>query len=183
MSRPTASSASARAGTQTKELPLALSDHHTENVALALAGPRLDAAGVYQLTIDAAPECRGQLPEPLLTRRYSAAVSQIERTIQVEVKGAGLYGFLYGTVDRTGVSLWAGEYGYCEYGWAAESLLEFIDDKTALSIQGNARLSAAGPHFTGTLSGALRLLSPGCNEAQTYASCSSSSHRVMLTRP
>ncbi len=64
-----------KTGYITKELTLAISDHHTENVFLTLAGPRVDVAGTYQMTIEAGPECRGQIPDRVLTRRYGAAIT------------------------------------------------------------------------------------------------------------
>lgn len=188
-------------GYVTKELTLAISDHHTENVALALAGPRADVAGVYQLTIDAAPECRGQLPDELLTRRYAAAISQIGAAIQVVVTGAnfdsgGITGgstVIPGRVDqvpgpggvqRTHVELLLLWPTHCERTEPDSRVVEIIDDTTTLEMLGGASLFSAGANFAGTLTGDIRIFNrPQCHpSSQLRARCQSTSHRVTLTR-
>jgi hypothetical protein len=173
-----------KSGYVSKELTLSLSDHHTQNVALALSGPRLDVAGAYQLTIEASPDCRGQIPETLLTRRYAAAITQSGTAIQVVVRGAN-FGYIVpdARVEQTGVVLGFPNYGHCD-SWAAEEyFVEKVDETTYLFIDGLARLSRAGPSFTGTLSGSLgSYTSHPCCCPAAQAWCRSSSHRVSLTR-
>ena len=174
-------------GYVTKELTLALSDHHTENVTLALAGPRLDVAGIYQLTIEAASGCRDRIQEALLTRRYAAAITQSGAAIQVVLSGANFGGGSYlipaARIERTGVVLEFPNYGHCDSFVGETYLVEKVDDTTYLWINGLARLSPAGPGFTGTLGGSFGIFpSHPCCCPAAQASCSSSSHRVALTR-
>jgi hypothetical protein len=177
-----------KSGYITKELTLAISDHHTENVALAVAGPRVDAGGTYQLTIEASPDCHGQIPEALLRRRYSAGITQSGSTIRGTLSSAnfaiGRFGgrsnFFSGRVEQTGGVL---EFNY--YGAYDEdpSLVEIIDDTTRLVIEGQARISAAGPSFHGTLGGSFIVFAGDAQGGTpSVAACRSPSHRVALTR-
>jgi hypothetical protein len=171
----------------TKELTLDISDHHTENVALALAGPRLDLAGSYQLTFEASPECRGRIPETLLTRRYAAAITQSGAAIRVVLTGANFAGGSYVVPDvraeQPGGVLEFPNYGHCESFVGAKYLVEKVDDTTHLWITGVARLSPAGQGFAGTLVGMFAIYpSHPCCCPAAQAWCESSFHRVTLTR-
>ena len=176
-----------KSGYITTEVTLAISDHRTQNLALALAGPRVDFAGAYQLTIEASPECRGRFPDALLTRRYEAAITQDGAAIRVVLSGANFaiarFGSssnaIAGRVDLTGVVL---ELNSATYD-TDPSLVEIVDDTTYLVIEGGARLSPAGPDLTGTLDGRLLVFpsNPG-GGAPLKASCGSLSHRLTLTR-
>ena len=175
-----------KSGYITKELTLAISDHHTENVALAIGGPRLDAGGTYQLTIEASSDCHGQIPEALLTRRYVAGITQSRSTIGGMLSGAnfaiGRFGgrsnFFSGQVDPTGFAL---EFNYYNAYDTDPSLVEIIDD-TTLVIEGRARLSPAGPDFHGTLDGSFIVFAGDTHGSTPPAVCRSPSHRVALTR-
>ena len=79
-----------KGGYATKELTLALSDHHTENVGLAPVAPRPDVAGTYQLTIEASQGCRSWIPEPLITRRYTAEIRQSGASLRGSLSVADL---------------------------------------------------------------------------------------------
>ena len=172
-------------GYVTKELTLALSDHHTENVTLALAGPRLDVAGIYQLTIEAAPQCRGQIPDPLLTRQYAAAITQSGTAIQIRLSGANfVLADLAARIDQTGIALdFVNEpimYGHCEASYA--QFIEKIDDTTYVVIHGLARLLPAGAGFVGTLQGSSAIYSciPCSFTCSNGAVAACASHRVTL---
>jgi hypothetical protein len=174
----------------TKELTLALSDHQTQNVALALAGPRIDVAGIYQLTIEASSDCRGQIPETLFARRYAAAVTQNGSAIRVVLGGANFYPsgstpILPGRVEQGSVVLDLFWPSHCEGTEPDSTVTEIIDHTTYLEIGGGvARLSPAGSNFTGTLSGHFQILgAPQCRiDTSVQAWCRSPSHRVALTR-
>ena len=179
-------------GYTTNEVALAIAAHHIENVALAVDGPRLDFAGQYQLTIDAAAECRSQLPENSRTRRYAAAVTQLGRDLRVVLTGArfvphiGGEGELFwvnGQVTDPGnvVELRLTETGSCE---TSEVLVEKVE-QGYLEIGGAIELLPRSGALSGTLRGGFHLIdNRQCQGLQFSAlgSCRSSSHRVTLTR-
>jgi hypothetical protein len=178
-----------KSGYITREVMLAISDHHTRNVTLALAGPRVDIAGAYQLTIDASPDCRGRLPDALLTRRYAAAITQDGASMRVVLSGAtfaiGRSGsrsdvVIFGRVDAAGVVLELDPLGY----YTEPTLVEIVDNTTWLVIDGEARLSPAGPGLTGTLGGSFFVYpsNPVGRGVPLQASCGVLSHRLTLTR-
>jgi hypothetical protein len=185
----------AKIGYVTKEFALALSDHTTQNVALAVAESRVDAAGVYQLTLEAASECRDQLPEGLLKRQYTAAISQIGSEILVRLTGSRFvtrqpYGgdvvdstAVPGRFDQTGLVLTLIWPSSCEAGEGDTRILEAIGDTTVYEMYGTARLSPTGANFTGTLSGEFAAHeNRHCGLATNIVGCRSASHRVTLTR-
>ena len=90
----------------TKEVALAISDHHTEDVFLATSEPRVDVAGSYQMIVDASGECRDRLPEALLTRRYQATITQQGAEIQVALRGARFFPAFLGPADATVIPGW-----------------------------------------------------------------------------
>lgn len=176
-------------GYRTSEVTLAISDHHTQNVPLALAGLRVDIAGTYQLTIDASPDCRSRLPDALLTRRYAAAITQDGAAIRVVLSGArfavGRFEgrsavVISGRVEPTGVVL---DLNPPLAYYTDPTLVEIVDTTTYLVIDGEARLSPAGPSLTGTLGGNFLVYpsNPVDGSVPLQASCRALSHRVTLT--
>jgi len=175
-----------------REVALAILGHHIENLALAVDGPRLDFAGQYQLTIDAAAECRSQLPENSRTRRYPAAVTQVGRDLRVVFTGArfaphsggeGEDFWVNGQVTDPGnvVELRLTETGSCE---SSEMLVEKVE-QGYLEIGGVIELRPGGAGLVGTLRGLFQLIANRqCQglEIAALGSCRSSSHRVTLTR-
>jgi len=178
-----------KVGYSTKEVTLAIFDHHTQNVSLALAGPRVDIAGTYQMTIEASSDCRGRLPDALLTRRYAAAITHDGAAIRVLLSGAsfvsGRFGsqsavVISGRVEPTGVVLELSPLAY----YTDPTLVEIVDATTYLVIDGEARLSPAGPSLTGTLRGHFLVYpsNPVGRGVPLQASCGVLSHRLTLTR-
>ena len=178
-------------GYVTKELDLSITGHHTENVSLALAGPRVDVAGLYQMTFDAAAQCRGRIPDALLTRRYSAAVTQIGEDVRVVLSGAQFRGFdgpptsstiVPGRVDRGTLSLVLAWPTHCERIEPDSRVMEVIDDATYLEISGAGTLVPTGDGFAGVFQGMV-VVRPSfqCGSAST-SDCFPASYRVTLTR-
>jgi len=54
---------------------LDVSRHLSHNLSLVLIGPRWDPSGTYTMTVTAAPECRGALPEDARARTYPASIA------------------------------------------------------------------------------------------------------------
>lgn len=163
------------------EVRLAIADHHTENIALALAAPRTDVSGTYHLTIEAPPACRTEVAEPLFTRRYAAQLTQNGAQIRGTLSGthlaAGSSAF-YGRVEPTRVVL---DFVYDPYERVA-GLLEIIDEATSLVISGMAQLTATDSGFAGGFSGSFLIFpSDPRSGGQPRTHCSGPS-RVTLTR-
>jgi hypothetical protein len=174
-------------GYTTKELTLEISDHHTENVALALSGPRIDVSGTYRLTIEASPSCRDSIPENVRTRDYSAAITQNGAALRVVLSGANFYpapntsrsATIDGGLDQRGI-VWEFRY-FGNYDNLYPDIVEIIDETTHLVIEGQVRLSPVGANFSGTLGGSFLVFERYANGVTPKADCRSS-HRVSLTR-
>jgi hypothetical protein len=179
-----------------REISLAISDHHTEDVALTMSEPHAVVEGLYQMTIEAAAECRGRIADPLLTRRYAAAITQKESEIQVVLTGARFFPGFVGPSDRTMIpgvifqpeghlQLTLAWPTHCEGTEPDSRLVEIIDNTTYLEISGSGQLTRSGNGFAGTLRGLyLTRASPLCGSSgPTTSSCgTSTSYRVTLTR-
>jgi hypothetical protein len=177
-----------------REIPLAISDHHTENIALTMSQPGALVEGLYQMTIDAGPECQGRIPDALLTRRYAAAITQRESEIRVELTGARFYnGFVGPVMDRTVIPGFVHDENrlqltlawptHCEGTEPDSRVVEFINDTTYLEISGSGQLLRSGNGFAGTLRGLyLTRASPVCGSATTLSCGTNTSYRVTLTR-
>ena len=174
-----------------RELSLSLSDHHTQDVPLAVEGPGRDYTGRYQLSFEAAAECRDALPDALRTRRYTAAVTQVGSEVRLVLSsgqflddGDVLYNVVRGQVNEEGnsVDLDMFSLGHCEV--PPTYVIEVIDGRY-LEIEGRAKLARTGTGLSGILSGSLQLLEhPQC-QGHTFTalgSCQSRSHRITLTR-
>ena len=181
-----------KAGYVTKELTLAITDHQTQDIPLAVVRPRMHVAGVYQLTIEAGAQCRGRLPDALLTRRYSAEIVQRGGEIQLVVTGARFFPAFSGPSNRTvipgrveqeQVSLDMAWPSHCERTEPDFRLVEIVDDATYLEIFGAAVMTRTGQDLSGTLiNGAFQVHdNPGCG-SRPISGCGLSSHRVTLTR-
>ena len=176
-----------KAGYVTKELGLSISNHHTQNVALALAVPRLDVSGAHQMTFEASPECRDQLPEAVRTRRYAAEITHDGALIGLVLSGSRFYPFPYTRTTTTIIGGWAGPasitlYLFDEnYDGGPPMLLEIVDDSTHLAITGGIELWADGRGLVGTLDGEFRAFTQFDRRTPPFASCRSM-HRVTLSR-
>lgn len=167
-------------GYVTAELNLTISDHSVHNVTLDLVAPRADLSGTHQLTIIAGPECRGTLPEALLTRRFTAELKQNGKYLE-GVAGGALFvqnrNRLYAIVEPSGVSLQFLDDTYYGGRWY---FVEKVDDETALAFVGFAQLPPTGRGYAGSWSGSIQLLNASLTT--TLAECRSSNHQVTLNR-
>ncbi len=181
-----------KTGYVAREIPLAISDHHTENVSLTMSEPRAIVEGLYQMTIEAAAECQGRIAEALLTRRYAAAITQKESEIRVVLTGARFFPGFVGPSDTTVIpgsivgdqlQLALAWPTHCEGTEPDSRVVEFIDGATYLEIAGSGRLLGVGDGFAGTLRGLyLVRASPLCGSATTSSCGLNTSYRVTLTR-
>ena len=175
-------------GYVTKELILDLSDHHTQNFTLALAQPRHMVAGTYRMTVEASPACRGQIPDTVTTRHYAAEITQDGPLIRAVLTGARFQkesgnAAIWGRVDPTGFFLdlkYAPPYSWYDEFW---ELVEVIDDATYFVVLGRAALVPASTGYTGSLNGSFEIhQGPPRGDTPPQSRCSSSSHRLTLTR-
>ena len=175
-----------KAGYVTKELSLSISNHHTQNVALALALPRLDASGTYQMSFEASPACRDQLPQTVRTRRYAAEITHDGTLISLVLSGASFYPPPY-TSPTASLFGWVGPASMTlilfdeNYDGGPPKLLEIVDESTHLAITGQIELSADGRGFAGALDGEFRTFTRFDHRTPPDASCRSM-HRVTLSR-
>ena len=181
-------------GDVTKAVTLSISDYRTENVHVALAGPRVDVAGLYQMTFDASDQCRGSIPDALSTRRYTAAVTQRGSELQVVVSGARFIRYFTSPPSDTTVIPGGVERGiiylhlvwptHCDVGEPNSTVVEAIDDTTYLEIAGGGALLRSGEGFSGLFGGHFIVRHDyRCGAAaQPKAICRPDSYRVTLTR-
>ena len=163
-----------------QEIVLVITDHHVENIALTLASPRLQVAGTYQMRIEVAPECRGQIPAPFHTRQYTADVMQQGARIEGTVSGANFSSNTFaGRVDAREVFL---DILYDAYYYGGGDLIEVVDEQTYLVFWGQASLVQSGRSLTGGLWGSIMVFdrSPAAR-TPPKASCYAG-HHLTLTR-
>jgi hypothetical protein len=181
-----------KTGYLTRDVALSIADHHIEDVSLPVAGPRVDVAGVYQMTIDVGVECREKIPEALQARRYTAAITQLGSEIRVVLTGARFFPqfsspssstVIPGRVEHGQIALDLAWPTHCEGTEPDSRVVEIIDGTTYLEISGSGTLAPAGEGFAGTLRGLIAIRSdPRCGSPATAACEWSQPYRVMLTR-
>ena len=149
---------------------------------LALSEPRADVAGVYTLTVIAAPECASRLPPAARERRYEAVLAQSGARVTATLEGATFYqsggeryNRFYGAVEPAGVTFRLNEGSYYYH----HDVLEQLTAATYFSMWGSVVLTGSSARRSGTLEGVIAVLG---GSAAENASCASKAHRFELTR-
>lgn len=173
-----------------------LTGHASKDFQLTPAGPRLHLAGLYTLSIDAAPGCSGyfSLPVGLQHRSYQATVTQTGLTLQVTLTeprfildGSGLGNHIAGTAGIVGATFTFASYDidyyYGLYLQQYPSIAERLSDGTALLISGSVSAKGTAAGLSGELNGALAHVTSGFPTSGYFMDsfCSSSSHQFTLT--
>jgi hypothetical protein len=179
-------------GYQTQQRRITVSGHHTEEITLALAHPRLEVAGAYTLTVTAAAECRVDLPADVRQRSYRATVTQDGPRVTVTLDTGkffsqphtGVSNQLFGSVEAMRMSLVGNEY-FDDFGTGIfpPSVFEELSVPTHFTFYGRALLAPTSNGFAGTLDGTfavVRVLS--VYDYQLDASCQSTNHELVLSR-
>jgi hypothetical protein len=177
-------------GYATKEVGLDAAGHHTVDTRLVPTVPFLDVAGLYHLTIEAGPECRGQIPVHLLKRHYTAYINQSGAPLEAVLGGATFgerlpYGgpgnVIPGRALPQAFNLTLSAPTHCEGTEPDYRLIEIVEG-APLVITGSAVLSPAGQGFTGTLTGWFQTYETQRCGSYPFQWCFSASHRMTLTR-
>jgi hypothetical protein len=174
-----------------------IAEHVTQNFQLALSGTRLDLAGLYTLTIDAA--CSTSTPVPVDLRRpsYAAFLTQSGSMLEViltessrfRVNRIGRGDRFSGRVDAAGATFNLGDNFYQYYAGPYDpstypNVVEGLSDGTFLVVDGTAITMATPVGLSGNLQGFLINHDsnfPGFPQ-RTLGTCYSSTHRFTLTR-
>jgi hypothetical protein len=169
-----------------------LTGHATQNFQLTpIGGPRLNLAGSYTLTIDAAPGCSGPdaLPDDLQHRSYQATVTQNAVNLRVDLTeprfrlNNGLGNYFTGSAEVGGATFTLADYiDYYYFNFRQyPSIAEQLSDGTVLVVAGSVATKGTAAGLSGQLSGSLthyRTLLPfGFYLGQCY----STAHQFRLT--
>ena len=157
--------------------------------------PRL--AGTYTLTITADEACRSQLPEEVMSRRYTAVITQEGPQLTVKLQNATFANEFSGVRDRFLGSVETGrpefqlqdnyDDGLCGSGpshecfWPAD-VLEELDPARYFSPTGKVVATESGSTISGALDGTIYVRGQQISRYPVTASCKSSSHRFMLRK-
>ncbi len=169
--------------------PLALTDHATVDLSLPLAAPRSNLAGTYELTIDAAADCRDRLPAEARTRRYTAAVTQQGAVLEVRLSGADFVVDPQGHGNGFSGRLEPGQAVFTVDGWdyyyyrQIADVTERLGDALYYAVSGTVTASAAPGRIAGTLTGELATMTVDPLTFPAPATrCRSTAHAFVLSR-
>jgi hypothetical protein len=185
----------AKPGYESQLQHVQLATHATQNFALSLAGPRLNLAGQYTLTVEVTDGCPGTTPlsTDLRRRTYDAVLSQNGPIVDVTLteprfrlsdnrgnRFAGRVDSLGATFGLDIFSFYFYYYGYNYFRFP--NVVERLADGTHLEMNGAAVTTGSRAGLSGSLNGALiQWDSRFPNVAFSLARCSSSDHRFTLT--
>ena len=185
-----------KAGYQTKDFAVVVSDHQTFDVDLPLLRPRVDLSGTYTLTLTAADECthgEGILPAEARQRRYSALVSQNGPLLAVELSGGAFVDPMPadhrfpGRIDPFVVAFDV-TWGDARWEYGPPRLVEILSTGEVLVVDGSfeAEQTAVSQRgLTGMLDGYFYAYPAGAAPRLTVprlAWCYSANHRFVLSR-
>jgi len=168
-------------GFRTHEEDVHVGDHRSLNVQLRTSGD----SERYTLTIEAAAECRGKLPDAARTRVYTAELRQEKSQIEVTL-GGGQFLASGSTVYDQLVGRFLGAElvfelsgGWWDYG-DPPAIVERQSASTFLVITGRVVVRDQGGEFTGTLDGTIAITDGDL--VPSTASCRSAGHLFVLRR-
>lgn len=176
-----------------------IAGHATQDFRLALSGSRLDLAGPYTLTIDAACSTSTPVPPDLRHRSYAAFLTQTGSTVEVvltesarfRVNGAGHGDRFSGHADATGATFHLGDNFWPYYGPPYDpstypNIVERLSNGSFLVVDGTVLTRGSSGALSGDLRGFfLHYDSRFPNVSPSFSglgSCYSVSHRFTLTR-
>jgi hypothetical protein len=171
---------------------LHLTAHASQSFQLTPTAPRINLAGLYTLTIDAAPGCAGpgSLPADLQHRSYQATVTQNGLAIQValtesrfRINPSGLGNHFAGLAGVGGATFTLDNYSdyYYFYYRQYPSIAERLPDGTILVVVGPVVTTGTPTGLTGTFDGFIAHYDSRFPTTGYIAGCFSSSHQFALT--
>jgi hypothetical protein len=186
----------AKTGYQPYSERLVVDDHRTLNVELAIVVPLPNLGGIYTLTIAAADVCGGALPGEAMSRRYSAAVTQVGPSVTMALSDATFvavagYGLvvsqsmtLAGVATPTEIRFTLGALGCFGYYYGCgPTIFEQLAPSRFFMPSGRVVVPITPAALAGELDGVIEVQigsSPG--QFNREASCRSSRHQFVLTR-
>ena len=184
-----------KAGYQTQDSSVVVSDHQTFDVDLKLIRPRPELSGTYTLTLTAANEClkdlsEGNLPADARQRRYSAIVTQNGPLLSVELSGAAFVDPMpadrrfTGRIDPFTISF---DMMWWDANWdfGPPRIVETLPTGEVLVISGYVDAAASQGSVSGTFYGYFYIYPAGVTPRANLAAaahCYSPNHRFVLSR-
>jgi hypothetical protein len=152
-------------GYQPRDLHLTVTDHVTQDIELAPANPRQDFSGTYTMTISAAAACRNELPEEVVTRTYTAELTQNGALVEARLSGAffhlshsGSGDNFRGRVQPDGLAITLTPHAYKYYGYASyPDIAERLPEGRYFAVDGSVVLRGTRARLSGALTGSYKL--------------------------
>jgi hypothetical protein len=148
-------------------------------------------SGQYRLTITPSPGC-GMLPDEVGVQSFAVNLSQFGGKATLQLSAGTLASDAVVTAHVTGnaIDLTLGKQGggsdfyYYYYGNPTYDVLEVLDGKRYLGIDGVAHLDGSASPIRGTLNGSFTLYAGGTTykSAARDKTCAAPDHAVVLTR-
>ena len=155
-----------------------------------VAGPT-NFSGQYRLTITRSPAC-GMLPDDVGVQSFAVNLSQFGGKATLQLSAGTLASDAVVTAHVTGsaIDLTLGKQGggsdfyYYYYGNPSYDVLEILDGKRYLGIDGVAHLDGSASPIHGTLNGSFTLYAGGATykSAVRDKTCAAPDHAVVLAR-
>lgn len=184
-----------REGYQPHTQRVQLAEHVTQNFQLALSGMRLDLAGPYTLTMDAACSTSTPVSAELQHRSYAASLTQSGSTVEVVLTESSRFRVNHarrgdrftGRVDAAGAAFTLGDNFFPYYGpydpFTYPTVVERVSNGTFLGLDGTAMTKGSRGGLSGDLRGFFIQYDssfPGI-PLRLLGSCYSTAHRFTLT--
>lgn len=182
-----------RTGYDTSVLNLSIVDHTIENVELKFSSSRT-VGGTYALTISAASNCRGVLPDEAMSRSYTAVVTQQGSHLETTLTGstfatnkAGSGDHFFGRVDDERITFTINTAAYYNYYPYTNYYPDVVEQLSSgyLILSGKVAATTAASGLAGALDGVLAVwpYNPTNIWRQSpTATCKSSAHQFVLAR-
>lgn len=171
--------------------------HDRVDLELRFEQTRPNVAGTYTLTIAADDTCRSQLPDEVMSRSYTAVITQKGPQLTVQLQNGTFANELSGVRDRFR--------GSVETGRLTFQLLDFYDDglcstvpshecffvgdvveelgpATYFNPTGTVVAIESGSTISGALDGTIYVRGSPATKYAVTTSCKSSSHRITLSK-
>lgn len=172
--------------------------HDRVDLELRFEQTRPNLAGTYALTIAADPACGSQLPDDVMSRRYTAVITQKGPQLTVKLQGGTFANEISGVRDKFLGSVETGrpefrlqdffDDGLCGVSGPSHEcffvadVVEELGASTYFNPTGTVVATESGSTISGALDGTIYVRGPQASKYPVTASCKSSSHRFTLSK-